>query len=291
VPRVPIWDWITDQKAPFELYNHAVKKRIVSCNTGYHNVAIVDTYTFGKILMLENAVHLSEADEFIYHETLVHPALISHPDPETVLVIGSEEGATLREVLRHRGVKAAAMVTTDEEMYMLCARYLPEWSSENFNDARVELTFRCAVEYLKNIGTTFNVIINAGLEFETLSSSWRFSYKDFLLLAASRLSPNGIFCTRGKELRGENINSLSEIYHIVSSVFPLVRPMYTYIPSLGAHFVYMLASQGRDPLKVSKREVRLRVNDTISGAMLFYEPDLHRVLMSIPAYLKKNLVS
>jgi spermidine synthase len=83
----------------------------------------------------------SEADEFIYHEALVHPALLTHPNPQKIFIVGGGEGATLREILRYKSVQSALMVDIDQEVVESCKKYLPEWHQGAFDDKRVALKF------------------------------------------------------------------------------------------------------------------------------------------------------
>ncbi len=77
--------------------------------------------------MLDGKVQSALYDEFIYHESLVHPpALIAHGKPERVLIIGGGEGATAREALKHKSVREVIMVDLDEAVVNASKKYLPE---------------------------------------------------------------------------------------------------------------------------------------------------------------------
>ena len=41
-----------------------------------------------QVLLLDGKVQSAEADERVYHECLVHPALLHHPNPKTVFIMG-----------------------------------------------------------------------------------------------------------------------------------------------------------------------------------------------------------
>ena len=97
---------------------------------------------------MDGKIQSSEMDEFIYHEALTHPPMITHPHPETVFIAGGGEGATLREVLAHTSVKRAVMVDIDEEAVDICRRFLPFLSQGSFEDDRAELLYLDAREYL-----------------------------------------------------------------------------------------------------------------------------------------------
>src|SRR4030042_686838 len=133
--------WLYDEVSPNLTQLHRIKKVIYSGRTKFQAVEIVDTRSFGICLVLDGKIQSSELDEFIYHEALVHPAMLSHARPETVFIAGGGEGATLREVLAHKTVKKAVMVDIDEELVKLCRRFLPSWHQKAFDDHRTELHF------------------------------------------------------------------------------------------------------------------------------------------------------
>src|SRR4030066_330149 len=110
-------------------------------------------------LILDGKIQCSESDEFIYHEALVHPAMIAHPKPETVFIAGGGEGATLREVLRHKTVKKAVMVDIDDEVTALCKKYLPEHAQGAFKDKRAEVYHVDARDFLTKSNDKSDVII------------------------------------------------------------------------------------------------------------------------------------
>jgi spermidine synthase len=66
---------------------------------------IIDTEFYGRCLVLDGKIQSSEYDEYIYHEMLIKPAMILHPEPKRVMIVGGGEGAVLREILRHPSVE------------------------------------------------------------------------------------------------------------------------------------------------------------------------------------------
>jgi spermidine synthase len=85
-------------------------------------------YRPDKILFLDGVQQSSYFGDAAYHEALVHPAMIAHPNPRRVAIIGGGEGATLREVLKHNTVREVTMVDIDGRLIELCREYMPEWS-------------------------------------------------------------------------------------------------------------------------------------------------------------------
>src|SRR5512135_1061336 len=102
--------WMAEQADGNELIMFAVDKTIAKARTAMQDVEIVETPSYGRMLILDGLIQSAEDDEHVYHEALVHPGLIAHDGPREVLIIGGGEGATLREVLRHQSVERATMV-------------------------------------------------------------------------------------------------------------------------------------------------------------------------------------
>ncbi|NJL70906.1 MAG: hypothetical protein HC888_04460, partial [Candidatus Competibacteraceae bacterium] len=106
------------------------------------SIELIETEEFGNVLLLDKITQVVEKNDWQYHETMVHPAMLSHPDPRDVLVIGGGDGGILREVLRYKGVKAVDFVELDEEVVAFSKEYLPHINGGAFSDPRVRFRFR-----------------------------------------------------------------------------------------------------------------------------------------------------
>ena len=131
--------WLHDDINPDLVQLHSIKQVIYSGKTKFQSIDIVDTGSFGISLVLDGKIQSSEQDEFIYHEALVHPAMLSHSNPERVFIAGGGEGATLHEVLTHNTVRRVAMVDIDKEVVDICRRFLATFHRGSFNDPRAEI--------------------------------------------------------------------------------------------------------------------------------------------------------
>jgi spermidine synthase len=142
-----------------------LKSILHSAVSNYQSIQVVETY-YGMTLLIDGKTQSSKFDEFVYHESLVHPsllqsALLSNDEgPTTVFIGGGGELATAREVLRHKSVKRVVMVDLDGDVIEVCKKYLPEWGGEKVaTDPRLELIVGDAYAYLMNTEETFDVII------------------------------------------------------------------------------------------------------------------------------------
>lgn len=141
---------------------YPVEEVIVHKKSKYQDILIVRLRVFGKTLVLDGLIQSTERDEYIYHESLVHPAMTVHPRPERVLILGGGEGATLREVLKHNTVRRAVMVDIDGDVVELAKRYLQEWHQGAFDDPRAEVVIMDGFQYVREAssrGERFDVVI------------------------------------------------------------------------------------------------------------------------------------
>src|SRR2546428_6688024 len=86
--------WFHERLGPSEGHVHEVRTVLFSRQTPFQHIEIVELGDYGRSLILDGKVQSTQADEFIYHEVLVHPAMLVHPDPKRVMVIGGGDGAT-----------------------------------------------------------------------------------------------------------------------------------------------------------------------------------------------------
>jgi len=134
-------------------------------DTKYQHVEILETQPFGRQLVLDGRTQSSEADEFVYHESLVQPGMAAVDNPRTVFIAGGGEGATLREVLSHKSVQRVTMVDLDKEVVDLCKQYLPRHHQGAFDDPR--LTPCCTKTRASIWKTTRTSTISSLLIFQT----------------------------------------------------------------------------------------------------------------------------
>lgn len=157
-PDAPIW--MRESITPWDTYLHGASRIVHFETTPHQELCIAENPAFGRMLFLDGIVQSSSADEFIYHEALVQPAMYAAGGPRRVLVLGGGEGATLREVLRWPSVEQAVMVDLDGAVIDAARDHLPEWHQGAFDDPRVELILGDAVAFLRDGDETFDVVIS-----------------------------------------------------------------------------------------------------------------------------------
>ncbi|MGA7569734.1 MAG: hypothetical protein WCA80_02895, partial [Candidatus Aquilonibacter sp.] len=160
MPKTEHWQWYVEASAPTEAHHHAIEDVFFSGRSDFQQVAVISTPVFGKMLILDGDTQSSQGDEKIYHESLVHPAMAGAANRNQVLILGGGEGATLREVLRHPGVKRCTMVDIDGLVVDLSKKYLPEWADGAFDEPRANVIIGDALAYMRKNDEKYGVIVS-----------------------------------------------------------------------------------------------------------------------------------
>lgn len=284
-------NWFIDKESEYRWIYHRVKKRLLSARTKYQQVEFIDTYNLGCVVILDNKIQSAEVDEFIYHEAIVHPAMITHPEPESILILGGGEGATLREVLKHPSVKKVVMIDIDEEFVNLCKNHLKKWHKGSFNNQSVDLFFTDAMEYIKETKLRFDVII-ADISDPVEEGPARLLYtKEFYSLIKKILIPDGIFVTHATEVHYTSNESISaQIFKTLADIFPVAQFYYEYIPSFSSLWAFTVGSLKYSPGEMSSTIVGKRLKERKLKNLSYYDPETHKRLFYLPKCLRKLLL-
>lgn len=235
-------DWVVDGDTASDVQLLRVKRTLVSRRTRYQQLEIVDTEAYGRTLLLDGQVQSSERDEFLYHEALVHPALLLHASPHRVLILGGGEGATLREVLAHRSVREAHMVDIDREVVAACREHLPMFSRGSFEDPRTRLVFDDARAELERSEQSFDVIVQDVTDPAEAGPAAALFEPSFFELVQRRLAPGGLFVVQCGSASVTQLGVLAATLEKLRSVFGGVAPYLTTVPSFAAPWSFALAA-------------------------------------------------
>jgi spermidine synthase len=281
--------WLYDEVNPNLAQLHRIRKEIYSGRTEFQSIQIVDTRSFGICLVLDGKIQSSESDEFIYHEALVHPAILSHGCPETALVIGGGEGATLREVFAHTTIKKAVMVDIDRQVIDICRNYLPSFHKGSFNDPRLEVHFTDARQFLLDSRDKFDVIIIDLVEPLEEGPACRLYTREFYKLVKDRLNARGIVSVQSGAAGWTNFQNFTAIVNTLKAVFTIVCPYHTYVPSFVDMWGFATASQWIDPKGLSADDINRRISVRLSKRLRSYDGLTHQSLFTLPKHLRHQL--
>jgi spermidine synthase len=240
---------------PADLHSYRVTQVLHASRTAFQQVVIADSVNFGRILMLDGAIQSSADDEDLYHEMLVQPAMLLHPDPRDVLIIGGGEGATLREVLAHGSVRRAVMIDIDQEAVELCQQWLPSWHRNAFADPRVELQFADGRDFIEGCDDLFDVVVIDVVDMLDNGPAQRLYTRQFYEGLRRRLRPGGIVVVQGLEFSFLDHAGHAALYRTLRSVFAHVTSYSATIPSFLGPWGFLLASNETDLKSASPAQI------------------------------------
>ncbi len=262
---------------------HVVKR------SKYQTIVIVDTEDYGRALILDDYIQSSYQDEHYYHESLVHPAMVTHPAPRDVLILGGGEGATLREVLKHKTVQRAVMVDIDGEVVELSRRYLPEMHQGSFDDPRARVVIEDGFVYVENAlkaGEKYDVVIMDLTDPYSSDIAKQLYAPEFFQKIRQILRDDGVVVTQA----GNSFffpDAYDMVLNGVKSVFPIVAEYEVWVPSFGYAVNYILGSLRYDPAALTAEEVEKRLRDR-GVSTSFYSGRSHMGLTHLPIHRKRR---
>jgi spermidine synthase len=258
-------------------------KLIYGRKTPHQNLKVYNNSHLGNVLFLDGAIQTTEKDEFIYHEMLTHPVLLTHPHPENILVIGAGDGGVLREILKHK-IKKITLVEIDDAVIRVSKKYLPSLSRGAFSNRKVKVIIDDGAKFVEKVKEKFDIVIIDSpdpIGVAKILFSKKFYEKIF-----SVLHPKGIMIRQaGSTVLQEK--ELKENYHILKQLFPFVTLQLVAIPTyIGGFFSFLIASKKINPLKVPYSKILNRYN-ILNLKTKCYNPEIHFASMQLPNYVKE----
>ena len=279
--------WYLEHLTPDLVQASSVQQVIYEGDTPYQHVQVLETGSFGRMLVLDGKTQSSEADEWVYHEALVQPVMLAHANPRRVMVAGGGEGATLREVLRHGSVEEVVMVDLDKAVVDLCKEHLPDHHGGSFDDPRVTLLHEDALAYLEQRETPFDIIIIDVPDPLEGGPAYLLFTVEFYELVRARLAPGGLMVAQSGPTGPTNVREVfTAIAQTMQRVFDHASGYHAHIPSFGMTWGF-IACGGTDAPNVgamSEAEVDARIHDRIASPLRFYDGTAHPGVFGLPKY-------
>ncbi len=235
-----IHEWQNDSFGFF----YTAGKTLHRGKTPFQSIELVETREFGISLLLDGATQVVRKNEYQYHEPLVHPAMLAHPEPRSVLVIGGGDGGTLREVLRYRRVEHVDFVELDRDVVEFSRRYLPEISAGAFDDPRVNIRFQDGRAFVESRKGRYDLVI-MDMTDPAGPSRMLYTAEFFRAVRESLRDSRGLFSMH-TESPVTSPSAFGRIRETLRSVFGICAPLFTYIQMYSNLWSFAVASDSID---------------------------------------------
>ncbi|PNV77560.1 MAG: spermidine synthase, partial [Thermoproteota archaeon] len=225
-------------------------------------VEVVDLEFLGRSLFMEKLLMIVFREEHIYHEVLVHPAMLTHPNPRNILIIGGGDGGALREVLKHPSVERVDLVELDPDIVDLVKRVFPELPAGSFDDRRLNLVFSEGRKFVENSRDESYDVAIMDLT-DPKGPSVRLYTKEFYSEVSRILRDDGIMVTHSEGIY-YTPDAVLRIFSAVKANFRIARLARTYVPSFRDEWTFSIGSKLYDPLEadveneMKKRGIKTR---------------------------------
>ncbi|MET1128396.1 MAG: polyamine aminopropyltransferase [Thermoproteota archaeon] len=282
------WKFVVEWISEGEGALRAVKRIYAYGKTRYQEFMVAELAGVGKSLIIDGKVQSSLHDEHWYHEALVHPVLVAHPKPERVLIIGGGEGATAREVLRHKQIREVTMVELDDSIVNASRNHLPEWHQGAFDDPRLRLMFDDGRAFLERVKGEYDVVILDLVDPLEGGPALRLYTVEFYSLVKRALRPGGIMVTQATSPTLYP-RVFATVRNTVAAVFKIARAYATYVRSYNGMWGFVAGSDELDPAALSAEQVDEVLRKRGVKGLRFYDGTTHVWMFSLPKPIRKDL--
>jgi spermidine synthase len=268
------------EKDPFSPINYTYSGvvEIFNESSEFQKIQVFEHPFFGRMLVLDGVIQLTTKDEFFYHEMLVHPAMVTHPQPREILVIGGGDGGSIREILKHPKVDSITLVEMDRKVIEVCQEFFPIISA-GINDQRVKIVFQDGMKYLENGSFGFDVAIVDSTD--PVGPAKNLFSERFYSLIKKNLSVDGVFVTQSESL----LFHLPHVTKVQQNLNNLFHLSFCYTQALSTYagnwWTFSIASKRIDPRKIFRR---------VNGEFRYYSPEVH-IRAFLPDSIQNSLVS
>jgi spermidine synthase len=246
----------------------------------FQKIEIFQTYSFGKILVLADNIVLTEKDEYIYHEAIVHPALMICEQPKKICIIGGGDGGCLRELIKYKEIEDIIIVEIDKMVKEAVCTHFPNLA-KSFTDKRSKVEFAEGCSWLSKCKDTFDIIIvdsyDPGGPVQSLETA------QFYKLVYNHLNEGGIavFQTDSPTIKTSNLRAtISSISTFFKSYKPYICSMPSFPESICSFVICTKDNVSLDAFNEKRYSY-------IAKKCKYYNSEIHKGAFYLPEYIKK----
>ncbi len=276
--------WFTEQHTKDVNFSIKVDKQLCSLQSEYQRIDVFESQEFGRFLTLDGFMMLTEKDEFIYHEMIVHVPMSVHPNVKHVLVIGAGDGGVIRELSAYPEIERIDMVEIDEEVVKVCKQFLPQTACK-FDDERVNLYFQDGLKFIRNKNQEYDLIIVDSTD--PFGPGEGLFTKEFYGNCYKALKEDGIVVNQHESpFYKEDALAMQRAHKRIVESFDISRVYQAHIPTYpSGHWLFGFSSKKYhpvtdfDPKRWKERNIKTK----------YYNTQLHVGAFALPNYVEELL--
>jgi spermidine synthase len=280
--------WVSESLYPDWGQRFRVKRELARVRSDFQEIVIFESFSHGRVMVLDGVIQITEADEFVYQEMITHVPLLAHGDAARVLIIGAGDGGVLRHVLQHRGVQRAVMAEIDGEVVRLAREHLADISGDAWNDPRTELLIGDGIDYVRRAAdASFDVIIVDSTD--PIGVGEVLFTDEFYAGCARVLTPRGLVVNQcGVPFM--QADELRETSARRRKFFPHVSAYVAAVPTYVGGFMTLGIAAKAELDELTPAVIRARAEAAgVFGKTGYWSPEVQAAAFQLPPYISKHL--
>lgn len=258
-----------------------VDKHLYSAESKFQRIDVLESIEFGRMLVLDGVLMLTEKDEFIYHEMIVHVPMAAHPDAKNVLIIGGGDGGAVRELCKYDSIERIDFVEIDQEVVNVCKKYLPNIAC-SFDDERVKMNFEDGLRFIRRCSDMYDIIIVDSTD--PFGPGEGLFTKEFYGNCYKALKSDGILVNQHENpFYPEDAAAVTRIHKRIVQSFPVSRLYQAHIPTYpSGHWLFGFSSKKHHPWQ----NLDAKRWNSLGIKTCYYNTNLHRASFALPTYVE-----
>lgn len=276
--------WFTEKHTEHVKFSIQVDRQLYSSQSEFQRIDIFSSKEFGRFLTLDGYMMLTEKDEFIYHEMMVHVPMAVHPKVRSVLVIGGGDGGTARELIRYPAIEQIDVVEIDEEVVSACRQHLPQTAC-GFDDKRVRLYYEDGLKYVRRCEDAYDLILVDSTD--PFGPGEGLFTKEFYGNCCKALKADGIMVNQHESpFYPNDAVAMQRAHKRIVDSFPISKVYQAHIPTYpSGHWLFGFASKHYHPL-ADQDAARWKA---LGIQTRYYNEQLHKGAFALPNYVEEML--
>ena len=276
--------WYTDEHTGDVRFSMKTSVQVASKRSAVQQIDILDTPAYGRVLVLDGGLMITEKDEFIYHEMITHVPMAVNPNVKNVLVIGGGDGGTVRELTKYRSIESIDLVEVDKDVVLLAKKYLP-FTSCKLRDRRVGVWFEEGLRYVRGKKAEYDLIIVDSSD--PYGPAEGLFTREFYGTCFKALRDDGILINQHESpFYAAHQTSVKNAHAHIAVEFPISTVYQCHIPSYpSGHWLFGFASKKYRPIE----DLDAARWNKLGIKTRYYNTELHRGAFALPNYVRELL--
>ena len=276
--------WFSEQHTPNVKFSLKVDRQLFSETSEFQRIDIFDSAEFGRMLVLDGKIMLTEKDEFIYHEMIAHVPMCANPEVKKVLLVGGGDGGTARELLKYDTIEKIDLVEIDEVIVHACKKFIPQ-TAACLDNPRVKIFYEDGLKFIRRVEDEYDLIIVDPTD--PFGPGEGLFTKEFYGNCRHALKADGIMVNQHENpYYSKDAAAMQRAHKRIGDSFPVSSVYQIHIPTYpSGHWLFGFASKKIHPIADANFEKWQALNVQTN----YYNTKIHSGAFALPTYVEKLL--